>query len=210
MSLLKYTFRYPNIGSSGNFRDPACKFLTEPLPAFEIPWGSKSMFFGRVLRFCETDYLKKLVEPFLPPEGSAYVYKPIPYYFFLNQEEEGFVQWYLAEIAGATGDMKPATQWLWFNGVYPSTLEAFLHVYRRPLDHFYDCGHVKPLPPFRAPWLAKEDFEARLKKALEDFPALKENPSALPGYLPACYEEIRMSWLRSIPNPPALDSFPAP
>jgi hypothetical protein len=199
---LKHTFRYCSLGSSGTFSDPACKFLTESLPAFEIPWGTRSIFFGRVLRFCETDYMKKLVEPFLPPEDSAYVYKPFSYTFLLSQEEEGFVQWYLAEVAGTTGDMKPATQWLWFNGVYPSTLEAFLHVYRRPLDHFYDSEHVKPLPTFRAPWLAKEDFEARLRKALEDFPSLKDKPSALPGYLPDGFEEKRMTWLRSIPKPP--------
>jgi hypothetical protein len=132
------------------------------------------------------------------------------YYFFLNQEEEGFVQGYLAETRDATGGWMPATHWLWANGVYPSTLEAFLQVYRCPHDHYYDREHDKPLPPFRAPRLSKEDFEARLKGALEAFPALKENPSALPGYLPDGYAERRMAWLRSIPSPPALDSFPDP
>jgi hypothetical protein len=207
--ILRYAFNHCSFHSSGKVLGLACQYLIDPLPTFEIPWGTKSIFFGRVLRFCGTDYMKKLVEPFLPPEGSAYVYKPFPYNFLLSQEEKGFVQWYLAEIAGATGDMKPATLWLWSNGVYPSTLEAFLHVYRRPLDHFYDSELVKPLPTFRAPWLAKEDFEARLKGALEDFPALKDKPSALPGYLPEGYEERRVAWMRSIPKPPALDSFPA-
>ena len=57
------------------------EYLTKPLPAFEIPWGTKSVCFGRVLRVCETDAMKKLIEPFLPPEESAYIYKPIPYPF---------------------------------------------------------------------------------------------------------------------------------
>lgn len=154
--------------------------------------------------------MKKLVEPFLPTEESAYVYKPIPYRFFLSQEEEGFIRWYLAESDGATGGLMPATQWLWANAVYPSTLEAFVHAFRQPSDHYYDCKYDKPLPPFRAPWLAKEDFEARLKRALETFPELKENPAALPGYLPEGYEERMMAWLRSIQNPPAPESFPTP
>ena len=154
--------------------------------------------------------MKTLVQPFLPAEESAYVYKPIPYRFFLSQEEEGFIRWYLAETRDATGGRMPATQWLWINGLYPSTLEALLHVYRRPSDHFYDCEHDDPLPPFRAPWLAREDVEATLTRALEDFPKLKDKPSALPGYLPEGYEEKRIAWLSSIPNPPALDSFPDP
>jgi hypothetical protein len=207
---IRYSFTHYSLHSSGRLLEPACKFLIDPIPAFEIPWGTKSIFFGRVLRFCEDESMKKLVEPFLPPEASAYVYKPIPYLFFLSQEEEGFIRWYLAETLDATGGRMPATQWLWANGVYPSTLEAFLHVYRRPDDHYYDCKYDNPLPPFRAPWLAREDYEARLKRALEEFPELKENPSALPGYLPDGYEERRMAWLRSIPNPPSLDSFPAP
>ena len=61
-----------------------------------------------------------------------------------------------------------------------------------------------------APWLSKGDFEARLKRALEEFPELKDNPTTLPGYLPEGYEERRIAWLRSIPNPPTLDSFPGP
>ena len=74
--------------------------------------------------------MKKLAAPFLPPEDSEYVYKPTPYHFFLSQEEEGFVRWYLAETRDATEGRMPATQWLWANGVYPSTLEAFLHAFR--------------------------------------------------------------------------------
>jgi hypothetical protein len=89
-------------------------------------------------------------------------------------------------------------------------LEAFLHIYRLADDHYCDCKRDDPLPPFRTPWLAREDFEARLKKALEAFPELKDNPSALPGYLPERYAERRMAWLRTIPSPPALDSFSAP
>ena len=205
---LKHTFSYVRFDSSGKFLNPACKFLTESLPAFEIPWGTRSIFLGRVLRFCRDESMKTLVEPFLPSEESAYVYKPIAYRFFLSQEEEGFIRWYLAETLDATGGLMPATQWLWANGVYPSTLEAFLHVYRRPDDHYYDCEHDNPLPPFRAPWLAKEDFEARLKGALEAFPELKDNPSALPGYLPEGYEVSRLAWLRSIPTPPALLPLP--
>ncbi len=208
--LLKHTFSYVSRDSSGKLLDPTCKFLIQPLPAFKIPWGSRPIVFGRVLRFCEDDSMKTLVEPLLPSEESAYVYKPTPYRFYLSQEEESFVQWYLADTLNTTGGRMPATQWLWTNGVYPSTLEAFLHAYRQPSDHFYECEYETHLPPFRAPWLAKEDFEARLKRALVTFPELKENPSALPGYLPEGYEERRMTWLRSIPNPPALDSFPTP
>ncbi len=152
--------------------------------------------------------MKTLVEPFLPGEESAYVYKPIAYRFFLSQEEEGFIRWYLAESDGATGGLMPATQWLWANAVYPSTLDAFVLVFRQPSDHFNDCEYDKPLPPFMAAWLAKEDFEMRLKSALETFPELKENPAALPGYLPDGYEEKRTAWLKSIPKPPALDSIP--
>jgi hypothetical protein len=63
------------------------------------------------------------------------------------------------------------------------------------------------LPAFQAPWLAREDFEARLSKALEAFPEFKENRSALPGCLPAGYEKRRTAWLKSIPSPPDLDSF---
>ena len=205
---LKHTFSYVRLDPSGNFLNPACKFLTEPLTAFEVPWGLKSIFLGRVLRFCEDDSMKTLVQPFLPVEESAYVYKPMPYRFFLSQGEEGFIRWYFAESDGATGGLMPATQWLWANAVYPSTLEALLHVYRRPHDHYYDCEFNRPLPPFRAPWQAREDFEARVKKALEEFPELKNNPTALPGYLPEGYEERRMAWLRSIPTPPTLHPLP--
>ena len=206
---LKHSFSYCTPNSSGKCLNPACKFLAEPLPAFEIPWGTRSIFLGRVLRFCGGDSMKKLIEPFLPSEESAYVYKPIPYRFFLSQEEEGFIRWYFAESDGTTGGLMPATQWLWANGVYPSTLEAFLHAYRRPSDHFYEGDDDRPLPPFRAPWLAREDFEARLRWALEDSPELKDKPSALPGYRPEGYEERRVAWLRSIPRPPALGTFPA-
>jgi len=207
---LKHSFSCCRPNSSRKCLNPACKFLTEPLPAFEVPWGTRSIFLGRVLRFSEDDSMKKLVEPFLPHEESAYVYKPTPYRFYLSQEEEGFIQWYLAEILDATDGRMPATQWLWTNGVYPSTLEAFLHAYRQGSDHFYDCKYAKPLPPFMAAWLAKEDFEMRLKRALETFPELKENPAALPGYLPDGYEEKRTAWLKSIPKPPALDSILTP
>ena len=207
---LKHTFSYVQHDSSGRFLNPACKFLIKPLPAFAVPWGSRSIFFGRVLRFCEDESMKSLVEPFLPTEESAYVYKPFPYRLFLSQEEEGFIRWYLAECDDATGGLIPATHWLWTNGVYPSTLEAFLHAYQEPSDHFYDCDSDKPLPPFRTPWLAREDFDARLKHALETFPELKENPASVPGYLPEGYEERRLTWLKSIPKPPAPESFPAP
>ena len=69
------------------------------------------------------------------------------------------------------------------------------------------CYDENPLPVFQAPRLAREDFEARLRKALEAFPDFKEQRSALPGYLPADYEERRLAWLKSIPSPPDLDSF---
>jgi hypothetical protein len=192
-------------GSKSGGNALAAKYLSEPLPAFELPWGTQSILFGRVLRFCESDAMKKLVAPYLPSEDSAYIYKPVPYRFYLNQEEEGFVRWYLAETTDATGGWMPATQWLWTNGIYPSTLEAFLHAFRQPNDHFYDCDYNNPLPPFRAPWLGKEEYEERLKMALESFPELKDNPAALPGYLPEGYEERRMAWLKSIPTPPPLD-----
>ena len=205
---LKNTFSYVRYDTFGKFLNPACKFLTESLPAFEIPWGTRSIFLGRVLRFCRDESMKTLVEPFLPSEESAYVYKPIAYRFFLSQEEEGFIRWYLAESDGATGGLMPATQWLWANAVYPSTLEAFVQTFRQSSDHFYDCKYEKPLPPFMAAWLAKEDFEMRLKSALETFPELKENPTALPGYLPEGYEVSRLAWLRSIPTPPALHPLP--
>jgi len=207
---LKHTFSYVRHDTFGKFLNPACKLLTESLPAFEVPWGTKSIFLGRVLRFCGDESMKTLVEPFLPSEESAYVYKPIAYRFFLSQEEDGFIRWYLAESDGATGGLMPATQWLWANAVYPSTLEAFVQTFRQSSDHFYDYKYDKPLPPFMAAWLAKEDFEMRLKSALETFPELKENPAALPGYLPDGYEEKRTAWLKSIPKPPALDSIPTP
>jgi len=154
--------------------------------------------------------MKKLVAPFLPPEESAYIYKPIPYRFYLSQEEEGFIRWYRAETSNATGGWIPATQWLWVNGVYPSTLKALLQAFHQPDDHYYDCDYNNPLPTFRPPWLNKEEYEARLNRALESFPELKDDPSSLPGYLPEGYEERRMAWLRSIPSPPARDVFPTP
>jgi hypothetical protein len=204
---LKHTFRHSDFHTSGKFRDPAFSFLTQPLPAFEIPWSSRSLFFGRVLRFCEADSMKKLVEPFLPAEDSAYISKPIPIRFFLSEEEEVFIRWYLAETRDATGGLMPATHWLWTNGVYPRTLAAFLHAYDRSDDHYDSCDDESPLPAFQAPWLAGVDFEARLRKALEAYPTLKEDPTALPGYRPAGYEERRVAWLKSIPRPPAPDSF---
>jgi hypothetical protein len=204
---LKHSFSYVRSDSSGQLLNPACKLLTEPLPAFEVPWGNRAIFLGRVLRFCGDESMKTLVGPFLPTEESAYVYKPTPYRFYLSQEEEGFIRWYLAETDGATGGLMPATQWLWANGVYPSTLKAFVHTFKRPSDHFYDSEYDRPLPPYMAAWLAKEDFEMRLKSALETFPELKDNPAALPGYLPDGYEEMRTTWLKSIPITPTLVSI---
>lgn len=48
---LKHSFSYCTPNSCGKCLNPACKFLTEPLPAFEVPWGTRSIFLGRVLRF---------------------------------------------------------------------------------------------------------------------------------------------------------------
>ncbi len=148
---LKYSFSYGRPHSSGRFLDLASRFLADPLPAFEVPWRSRSIFLGRVLRFCEDDSLKTLVEPFLPAEASAYVYKPIPYRFLLSQEEEGFLLWYLAEARDATGGLMPATQWLWANGVYPGTLEAFQQAHRRPSDHYHDGNETARCRPSGPP-----------------------------------------------------------
>lgn len=205
---LRHLFSFVSTNSSSKFLDLASKFLIDPLPAFEVPWGSRSIFLGRVLRFCEGYSMKTLVEPHLPAEDSAYVFKPVPYRFFLSQEEEIFLLWYRAEARDAAGSLMPATLWLWANGVYPSTLEAFKHAFRRPGDHFYEVEEDHPLPPFVSPWQCREEFEARLRGALEDFPNLKDEPSALPGYRPDGYEQARTAWLMSIPKPPALDSLP--
>lgn len=207
---LKHVFSYVSFNSSSKFLDPACKFLMDPLPPFEVPWGSKSIFLGRVLRFSEGYSMKTLVRPYLPSEDSAYDYNPVPYRFFLSQEKEIFLLWYRAEVRDATGGLMPATLWLWANGVYPSTLEAFLHAFRRPSDHFYEGEGDHPLPPFVSPWQCREEFEARLRGALEEFPELKDKPSALPGYRPEGYEERRAAWLRSIPKPPSLDTSATP
>jgi len=154
--------------------------------------------------------MKLLVEPFLPSEDSAYVNQPIPYRFFLSEGEEDFLRRYLDETLDPAGGYMQATHWLWSNDLYLSTLEGFLNVYRRPGDHFYHQDRSGHPSVFRAPWLAREDFEARLEKALEEFPALKQDSSFLPGYRPEGYEEIRQAWLRSIPKPPAMTAFADP
>lgn len=116
----------------------------------------------------------------------------------------------LAEKAGKTGWYTPATHWLWTNGVYPTTLAVLIHLHHRPHSEWYDVEYDHPLPPFQAAWTDKEEYIERLKLFLEGDSPFKDDPTAQPGYAPNGYEETRMAWLRSIPTPPTLDSFPTP
>jgi hypothetical protein len=127
-----------------------------------------------------------------------------------NQHEDEFIEWYLAETAGKTGGFTPATNWLWTHGVYPTNLKVMIHSAQHPPGNWHDVEYDNPLPPFKPAWVDKDEFNERLMKFLRAYPELKADPTALPNYAPEGYEEKRTAWLRSIPTPPALDSFPTP
>ena len=85
-----------------------------------------------------------------------------------------------------------------------------IHVHNKPSGFWYDVPRAHQLPPFQPAWADKEEFTERLKFFLASNPQFKDDPIAQPDYAPEGYEEKRTAWLRSIPSPPALDSFPAP
>jgi len=145
-----------------------------------------------------------------PMEDREYITSSFRQLCYPNQDEEEFIDWYHAETAGKTGGFSPATNWLWTHGVYPTNLKVMIHSAQHPPGHWYDVEYDNPLPPFKPAWVDKDEFNERLKKFLRAYPEFNEDPTALPNYAPDGYEEKRMDWLRSIPKPPALDSFPTP
>jgi hypothetical protein len=184
------------------------KVLTDPLPPFVIPWGDKAILLTRVLYFCRDRYgFKDELEQYLPEPDDSYLLKPPRYRFFLTQPEEEFLLHYNNEMLNPNTQPKLATSWLWHNDVFPSTLKPFLFAAEQPTP-LQECHHaksyVKPLPPFRPAWFTKEHFEARAKEAIEFYPELKNDPTAIPGYHPAEWPEKRLAWLKSIPTPPTL------
>jgi hypothetical protein len=185
-------------------------FMDNPLPPFEIPWGSKAVFYHRAYLFCPSEREKEAFSRHIPMEDREYITTSFRELCYPNQFEEEFIEWYLAETSGKTGGFTPATNWLWTHGVYPTNLKVMIYSAQHPPGHWHDVEYDNPLPPFKPAWVDKDEFNERLKKFLRAYPAFKEDPTALPDYAPEGYEEKRTAWLRSIPTPPALDSFPAP
>jgi hypothetical protein len=190
------------------------KVLSEPLPPFIIPWGNSAIFLTRVLYFCRERYgLKDELDRYLPKSDDAYIIKPCLYDFFLTQPEKEFLHHYQSEILHPEDPLKPATHWLWHNDVFPSTLRPFLYAAEQPSPiqkSHYSVTHINPLPPFRPAWFTKEHFEARANEALEFYPDLKNDPTAVPGYNPVDWPERKLAWLKSIPTPPDHDALSSP
>ena len=201
---LKEVFKYAETGYLH-------KFSTDPLKPFVIPWANREIFYRRSYGFCKSLPEQKRFLESLPPDLQAFL-EGARGLRWINDHEEQFVEWYVAESTGRTdktGGQTPATNWLWTNGIYPTNMKVLVVA----LDHYntsfyHDAKYDNPLWPFKPAWADKEEFDDRLTNLLAAYPEFQSDPTAQPNYVPEGYEERRMEWLRSIPSPPALDSFP--
>jgi len=79
---------------------------------------------------------------------------------------------------------RPATRWLWDNGIFPTTMQPFQLAAQRSILDWHTWLSEPPPAPFEPAWSSREEFEARAWDALESYPETKGLGSALPGYRP--------------------------
>ena len=116
--------------------------------------------------------------------------------FTLTSAEALHVRYYVWDVMRATDPDNtpgPATQWLWDNGIFPTTMQPFQLAAQRSIHDWYAWLSEPPPAPFQPAWSSKEEFEARAWQALESYPEMKALGSALPGYRPAHLENTNLA-----------------
>jgi hypothetical protein len=100
----------------------------------------------------------------------------------LTQAETDFIHHQRYESLTLTRG--PAGEWLRAHDISASNMIPFLYADQESNDRWLERVTEDPLPPFKAAWSSKEDFEARAAQIVEAYPVLTGLPSALPGFRP--------------------------